>query len=92
MLIEEVFMLLEGLANAPRPILNHLWNNEEATLEELQDLFGFRSKRFVESWLRKMIDNLALERFWYTGTDRHTYALSKFARRMLIHIREFPAF
>lgn len=91
MLIEEVFMLLDGLANAPRPILNHLWNNKEATLEELQDLFTFRSKRFVESWLRRMIDNLTVVRFWYTGTDRHTYTLTKFARDMLEHIRQFPA-
>ncbi len=86
---EEGDMVLDGLVNAPTRLVNHLRTHKESTLEELQDEFGYKSKRFVEGWLRRMITNLAVVRFVSAQDLKETYELTPFARDMIEHINNF---
>jgi len=90
--MEEVDRLLDGIANAPTPLINHLLTQGESTLEELESLYDGESKRFVKGWLNRMITYLVAERFWYSSTDEHKYALSQFAKDMIKHIDNFRPF
>ncbi len=86
---EELDLLLDGLVNAPKIIVNHLLSQEEATLEELEALVDERSKRFVDEWLRRMMSHLVLERLWDPEPDEYTYQLTPFAKDMIEHIKNF---
>lgn len=86
---EEMDMVLDGIINAPRTIIKHLLLHEDATLERLAGLFEEEDQRFVEGWIRRMMDNLAVVRFYYPVKDISTYELSPFARDMINHIRKF---
>lgn len=87
---EELDKALDGLLNAPKPIVSYLLSKEEATLEELQGLFDEDySKKFVDAWLNRMIVHFAVERFWYPTSDKHTYRLSSFAKDIIEHIKKF---
>ena len=87
---EEVDMVLDGLVNAPIRLVNYLRTHKEATLEELQNEFGYKSKRFVDGWISRMQTNLAVVAFVdLKDMDTQVYQLSPFARDMLSHIANF---
>ncbi len=86
---EELDLLLDGLVNAPKIIVNHLLSQKEATLEELEALVDEPSKRFVDEWLRRMMSHLVLERLWDPEPDKYTYQLTPFAKDMIEHIKNF---
>ena len=86
---EEMDMLLDGLVNGPKIIINHLLTQEGATLEELQNLVDEESKRYVEGWIRRMTTKLAVVRF-ISGPDlEESYELTPFAKDMITHIDNF---
>ena len=83
-------MLLDGLVNAPVRIVNYLLEAENgALLEEVENLFDDETKVFVKVWLRRMITNLAVTRFYYPSSTESRYHLTPFAKDMIAHIRRF---
>jgi len=86
---DEMDKLLDGLANAPKIIVNHLLAQKEATLEELQELYTDTSEPYIKAWLRRMMSHLVIEQFWCPKTDKRTYQLTSFAKEMIEHISNF---